>query len=51
MEEIQQKRKEIQQKLNYLARATNNANHRKIKCALNKELEALDEKSRKILSR
>ena len=51
MEEIFQRRDEINQKLEYLARAKNNANHRKLKSTLKKELNSLDEKAKKILSK
>lgn len=50
MEEIIEKRDIINQKLNYLAHATNNANHRKLKCGLIKELTVLDNRAQKILS-
>ena len=50
MEEITEKRDIINQKLNYLAHATNNANHRKLKCGLIKELTVLDNRAQKILS-
>ena len=49
MEEIEQKRNIIHQKLDHLVRASNNANHRKIKNKLRKELDELDEKSKQIL--
>ena len=50
MEEILKKREIIKQKLEHLARSTNNANHRKLRSRLTKELEELDERSRKLLT-
>ena len=49
MEEINEKRNILQQKLNHYAHAGNNANHRKGKSKLLKQLKDLDEKARKIL--
>ena len=49
MEEINEKRNILQQKLNHYAHASNNANHRKGKSKLLKQLKDLDEKARKIL--
>ena len=50
MEEIACKRNIIYNKLEHLARATNNSNHRKIKSKLLKELEGLDQKAKEILT-
>ena len=50
MEEIERKRNIIQQKLDHLVRAKNNSNHRKAKYRLQKELAALDQNSRRILT-
>ena len=50
MEEIIKKRIIIKDKLEYLAHASNTANHRKLKSRLSRELTLLDERSRNILA-
>ena len=50
MEDIYKKREIINEKLNHLAHETNNANHRKLKNKLMKELSSLDENARNILT-